>query len=146
MGKLADLLRRGLEAGDRGDLDTVMAMADPEVELIDPTLPAPARGKAEVRAALEQIRRAFPDERVTVRHVIEGDGWIAAEVTFTGTNLGPLRGPQGEAPATGKRVTIEACHVMQTAGDKILRYRIYLDTMSVLAQLGLVPAAATSGR
>ena len=65
-------------------------------------------------------------------------------ITFTATNSGPLRTPQGDVPATGKRVTAESCHVLQFAGEKVLRYRVYLDTMPVLAQLGLVPAAAAT--
>jgi len=67
MGKLADLLKRGMEAAERGDLDWAMT-----------------------------------------------------------------------------RVTAESCHVLQFAGEKVLRYRVYLDTMPVLAQLGLVPAAAAT--
>ena len=41
-----------MEAAERGDLDSVMTMLDPEIEYIDPIIPRPAYGKAEVRTAL----------------------------------------------------------------------------------------------
>jgi steroid delta-isomerase-like uncharacterized protein len=143
MGRSADVIRKGFEAANSGDLDAVMAIADPDIEFWDLGRP-PVRGKAEVRAVLDRIVRAFPDQKTTVRNLIESGDWVVAEVTFSGTNLGPVLDRAGnEIPATGKRVALEACHVIRFAEGKLASYRVYGDVLAVLAQLGLIPNPAS---
>ena len=142
MGHLADVVKKGFEAANKGDFDAVIDMLSPEVEFWDLGRP-PVHGKADVRAALDRILVAFPDQKSTVRSLIESGDSVVAEVTFTGTNLGPAHDPAGnEIPATGKRVIIEACHVIRLREGKLASYRIYGDMLAVLMQLGLLPNPA----
>jgi ketosteroid isomerase-like protein len=115
MGHLAETAKKGFEAANRGDLDAVMDLLSLDIEFYDLGRP-PVHGQADVRAALDRILVAFPDQRTTVRNLIESGDWLVAEVTFSGTNLGPAQGPAGnEIPATGKRVAIEAA----TSSDSV---------------------------
>ena len=145
MGNLADVVKKGFEAANKGDLDAVIDMLSPDIEFWDLGRP-PVRGKAGARAALDRIVVAFPDQKSTVRSLIESGDGLVAEVTFIGTNLGPAHDPAGnEIPATGKRVTIESCHVIRSSQGKLVSYRIYGDMLAVLMQLGLMPEGATAG-
>jgi steroid delta-isomerase-like uncharacterized protein len=144
MGRFEDVIKKGFEAGNNGDLDAVIAMAGPDIEFWDLGRP-PVRGKAEVRAALDRIVRAFPDQKTTVRNLIESGDWVVAEVTFSGTNLGPVVDRAGnEIPATGKRIALEVCHVIRFAEGKLASYRVYGDMLAVLAQLELIPNPASA--
>lgn len=145
MGHLADAVKKGLEAGNKGDFDAVIDMLSPDIEFWDLGRPS-VHGKADVRAALDRILVAFPDQKSTVRSLIESGDALVAEVTFTGTNLGPIQDPAGnEIPPTGKRITIEICHVIRFSEGKLASYRVYGDMLGVLMQLGLMPAGATAG-
>lgn len=142
MGNFAELVRKGFEAANRGDLYQVMEMTAPDIEFWNLGRP-PVRGRAEVRAELDRILRAFPDQKTTVRNMIESGESVVAEVTFSGTNLGPSHDLAGnEIPATGKRVAAEVCHVIRFEDGKLASYRVYGDTLMVLAQLGLIPSSA----
>jgi steroid delta-isomerase-like uncharacterized protein len=145
MGHLSELVKKGFEAADRGDFDTVVEMTGPDVEFWDLGRP-PVQGKAEVRASLERIFRAFPDAKTTIRNLVESGDKVAAEVTFSGTNLGPAHGIGGEEiPPTGKRISIEVCHMIRFDGEKLASYRVYGDMLGVLMQLGLIPNPAAAG-
>jgi steroid delta-isomerase-like uncharacterized protein len=145
MGHLADVVKKGYEAANRGDLDALMDMVTSDIELWDVGQP-PVRGKAEVRAALNRILVAFPDLKITTRNVIESGDWVVAEYTFTGTNLGPAHDPTGnEIPATGKRVTAENCSVTRLRDGKLASYRAYGDTLTLVTQLGLIPNPTAAG-
>jgi len=65
------------------------------------------------------------------------------EVTWEGTQTGDLEGPQGTVPASGRQVSVPAVWVMEVEGDKGKALRHYFDLMTVLAQIGAVPAGAS---
>ena len=44
----------------------------------------------------------------------------------------------GEIPPTGKSVTLKLCDVLELADGKVKSQRSYLDTGSMMAQLGLI--------
>ena len=76
--------------------------------------------------------------------VDEGDKF-ADEWTFTGTNTGPFRLPDGtEVPATGKRVEIKGMELVEVRDGKIVVDNLYYDFMAALVQLGLVPQGAAA--
>lgn len=62
MGHLAEVAKKGFEASNRGDMETVMDLLSSDIEFWDLGRP-PVQGKADVRAALDRIIRAFPDQR-----------------------------------------------------------------------------------
>jgi steroid delta-isomerase-like uncharacterized protein len=84
-------------------------------------------------------KKAFPDAKGIETAVLSGDNVVVQEITWAGTNTGPLQGPAGEMAPTGKPATIRAVMVSTFDGDKIRETRHYFDLMSMLQQLGAAP-------
>ena len=85
----------------------------------------------------EMWAAGFPDGRITVDTVsAEGDR-VVVEFTGRGTHTGTLATSMGDIPATGRSVTLKLCDVIDLENGKIKAQRSYLDTGSIMAQLGL---------
>ncbi len=84
---------------------------------------------------------AFPDLHFDVGHTVaQGDivdvHWIAS-----GTHTGPLTTPTGNTiPPTGKHITIPGLSNFEIQNGKIIRGLTYWDMVTLLTQLGLMPA------
>ena len=83
---------------------------------------------------------AFPDSNVEVTNTFATEDQIVIEFTGRGTNTGPLHLPTGDIPATGRHSEVRYCEVMQCRNGKIVSFHIYYDNMTLLQNLGLVPA------
>jgi len=83
---------------------------------------------------------AFPDSKVEVINAFATEDQLVFEFTGRGTNTGPLHLPTGDIPATGRHLEMQYCEVMQCRNGKIVSFHIYYDNMTLLQQLGLVPA------
>jgi steroid delta-isomerase-like uncharacterized protein len=86
--------------------------------------------------------RAFPDGRVTVHNDLEIGDWVVHEFTFEGTHEAPLATPEGEIPATHRRLSGRGVEVIRIANGKVAEEHLYFDQVQVMTQLGLMPAAA----
>jgi len=89
-------------------------------------------------------RKAFPDAKGTITKAIESADTVVLEIIREGTHTGELAGAQGSIPATRKRVRIPAVQVVSSKGDKVAETKHYFDQMTMLAQLGVLPAPATA--
>lgn len=89
-------------------------------------------------AVCEAYFAAFPDLSLEFRHEYAVDEATSIiEVTARGTHTGPL----DDIPATGKSIEMIVCNVVEVRDGKIYREREYYDTLSLLTQLGVLPAA-----
>jgi len=81
---------------------------------------------------------AFPDSKGSFQgaHAAE-DGTVVLEVTWKGTHQGPLQTPKGAIAATGKRIDVRACVVVEVAGEKARAQRHYFDMATLLQQIGV---------
>ena len=77
---------------------------------------------------------ATPGYHVVEDVLAEGDK-VVARITAHGTHEGELFG----IPATGKSMTLKVCDVYDIEDGKVKSQRTYLDTGSMMAQLGLLP-------
>jgi steroid delta-isomerase-like uncharacterized protein len=84
----------------------------------------------------ERFASAFPDGQCTDVRIREGDGFVVAEFTGSGTNTGPLVTPEGELPPSGKRIDIPFCDVHLLDDGRIVRTHRYWDTGTFAAQMG----------
>ena len=100
-------------------------------------------GAEAVLAAVEAWKRAFPDAVGTVRTAMASGNTAILEVTWEGTQTGDMVGPQGTIPASGRRVSVPGAWVVEVEGDKAKAIRHYFDLMTLLAQIGAVPAGAS---
>lgn len=103
----------------------------------DPLLDEPVSGKAAVGEHLRVLLKAFPDFKVEPDHISVGQRSVSASVTVSGTNLGPIPGKLGfdEVPATGKRISIPACIVLESNRGR-LHAKIVFDSKAFGEALG----------
>jgi predicted ester cyclase len=101
------------------------------------------RGR-DVTGYSEQWMKACPDAKLTVRNEIISAPWVVEEVTFEGTHQGPLVGPAGTIPATGKRLMVKAVLITRYENDLAIESRVCFDQLDVLTQLGVMPTLATA--
>lgn len=80
---------------------------------------------------------AFPDGMVTVERVVAQGDDVVVEYTGRGTHTGPLSTPVGDIPATGRSVTLQFVDMLEFADGKLRSQRSYLDSGSLMAQLGI---------
>lgn len=98
-------------------------------------------GREAVVAYHRAQRTAFPDQRhENVRMHVADDDTVIAEFDLLGTNTGEFLG----LPATGKSFRVAVVAVFSFSGDRITNERVYLDSASLLRQVGhtdLLPIA-----
>jgi len=73
-------------------------------------------------------------------HIVDDVG--VEEGTFTGTHNGVLHGPTGDVPPTGRPVRIAYIRVLRFRNGKHASFNLMFDRLSMLEQLGLIPASA----
>jgi len=137
------LLERYVELYNAGDLDACMELyaEDALQRMHDGTF----EGLGAIHDRLARDLHAFPDAKYVVESFVEDGGTFADEWTFTGTNTGPFRLPDGtEVPATGKPVEIKGMELVEVRDGKIVVDNLYYDFMAAVAQLGLVPEGAAA--
>lgn len=97
-----------------------------------------AAGSAAVRSLddLKEFLRAeletFPDAHETVEDLIAERDKVAARMTFSGTQLGPL----GTYPPSGKRLTSDYLAIYRLEKGLIVEIWAEWDNLSTLIQLG----------
>src|ERR1043165_4538088 len=89
----------------------------------------------DMSAAREQ-RKAMPDMRVKVNHIVAEGDMVSVYWTASGTNTAPGWG----IPATGKSVTVNGMTFFRFAGGLIQEEWSVFDQYSIMKQLGLLPA------
>jgi steroid delta-isomerase-like uncharacterized protein len=102
-------------------------------------------GKAACVAFFASWFDAFPDAHVDVHRLHIIDDVAVEEGTFTGTHNGVLHGPAGDVPPTGRRVSIAYIHVLRFRDGKHVSFNLMFDRLSMIEQLGLVPAPPPTG-
>ena len=139
----AQILDRYVELYNAGNLDACMELyADDAVQLMhDGTF----EGRDAIQERLARDLTAFADATYTVLSFAEQDDTFADEWTFTGTNTGPFRLPDGtQVPATGRQVEIRGMELVEVREGKIVVDNLYYDFMAAVSQLGLVPEGAAA--
>jgi limonene-1,2-epoxide hydrolase len=145
MSETLEGLREGfalLDAGEKEAFgDVVRRHFAPDAEIVE--VVGTFRGPDEVLPYWESFVDAFTDNHTEFAHAIEADGAICLELVWTGTNTGTMRMPDGtEIPATGRTVTLPHAVVVRYEGDRVTYWRTYMDQVSFLQQIGLIPEMA----
>lgn len=132
---------RHIAAFNAKDADGFVGNESPDIEFVIPggiTL----RGRDQVRAYIQIFWSAFPDAHVQPLVQVVTDEAVVTEATFAGTHSGALQTPNGEIPATGRRVTVRQVAVQRIAQGRVASEHLYFDQMELMGQLGLVPSPA----
>ena len=99
--------------------------------------PGKDRGRDGLKDTVRIVRGAFPDLQVHIEAISEDGDQTWARVRFTGTNTGPLMGH----PPTGRAATWTAIDQCRYASGKIAEHWGVVDLLSVMQQIGIVPAS-----
>jgi steroid delta-isomerase-like uncharacterized protein len=137
------LLEHYVERYNAGDLDACMELyaEDASQRMHDGIF----EGVDSIRDRLARDLEAFADATYVVESFFAQGDKFADEWTFTGTNTGPLRLPDGtEIPATGRRVEIKGMEYVEVHDGKIVIDNLYYDFMAAVVQLGLAPQGAAA--
>jgi steroid delta-isomerase-like uncharacterized protein len=95
------------------------------------------RGRAAIRASVEQLLRAYPDLSATVTsRQVEGNT-VISQWTIRGTNSGAQPG----MPATNRTVALPCVSIAEVGLAGVINERLYFDNAVVLRQLGLMPGS-----
>ncbi len=125
---------------DSAWIDKNLASLSEDCEVIDVPSGWTSIGPNGYTQLLLFFAEGFPGGMVTVNSVFATEDQVAVEFVGRGTNTGPLHLPTGDIPATGRPAELRFCDVMQIRDGKIASLHIYYNIMTMLQQLGLVPA------
>ncbi len=141
-----ELAQKIEELFNKRDRTGFLALHHPDVELVTPggqTLKGPEAALSFGWAFIE----AFPDARLSTTTLISEGDLVADELTMEGTHSAPLKDPTGTMapiPPTGKHIVFKAASVFRTKDGLVKEVRLYADNMTLMAQLGLLPAPASA--
>jgi steroid delta-isomerase-like uncharacterized protein len=132
-----DVARESIECFNDGDFDRLRSLlADDSYEEELATQRRLEGADAQVETA-RGWKEAFPDGHGTVRGTYADGNTVTIELTWEGTQSGPMRTPDGqEIPPSNRPGKVEACQVMEIEDGKIKATRHYFDLMTILQQIG----------
>lgn len=125
------LYRRFIDDGvGIGRLDTIDEVLAPGIEL--PTLTGLAEPTSLGLKQMNQgFRAAFPDLHARIEQVFAVGDWVAARLTWTGTNTGDFMGQ----PPSGRTVSITELEIVRCQDGRIVDLRQVADLGTLMAQL-----------
>jgi len=100
----------------------------------------PVKSRDEFVALQQEFLKSFPDQRVTIEHIIAEGDYVAIRAVYTGTQKGPM----GDMPATGKSVEAPFLAMFRIESGKIAELWVEWDNLNMLGQLGLFPPPGAS--
>ena len=88
----------------------------------------------------KMFANAFPDGQLQLLSVCTGENRAACEFVATGTHDGELMG----VPASGRPINIRVANIVEMRDGLIYREYEYIDMMTMMTQMGAMPAAAAA--
>jgi len=89
-----------------------------------------------VKQLFRMFRAAFPDLHFRVDDIVASGEKVVARATMQGTHQGEFMGMQ----PTGKKVAVEVIDIFRFANGKIVEHWGVADNLSMMQQLGAMPA------
>jgi steroid delta-isomerase-like uncharacterized protein len=135
----ATLVRSLYDAYNRRDFDKALALVTTDAKWTNIPFGATFIGPKGYREYLENWATAMPDSKVEVINVVVGEEWTAVECVGRGTHTGTFKGPQGNIPATQKKLEMKFCEVLRLDNGQVKEGRVYFDAATLMHQLGVMP-------
>jgi steroid delta-isomerase-like uncharacterized protein len=132
-----DVARANIEAFNAGDWDRFGATLAEECVHDELATQRHLEGLDSILEANRDWKEAFPDARGEVRRATADNGVVTLEITWEGTQSGPLHMPNGDLPPSNRHVVVQAVEVFDVEGDKIRESHHYFDMMGLMQQLGV---------
>jgi len=103
--------------------------------------PGQGPGLQGLKETLTRFRHAFPDSKWSVEEQIAEGNKVLTRFIWSGTHHGEFLG----IPATNRAIRIWGMVIDRFEDGKVQSTRILLDTLSMMQQLGVIPAVPESG-
>lgn len=133
------LARGTVEAFNEGDFDRLRDLLADDSAYDEPGTQRHVKGADAIVDINRAWKEAFPDARGTVTNAVGcGDSVAVLEITWEGTQSGPLRLGDGSIPASNRRIELQACEVVECKDGKVTSDRHYFDMLGMLEQIGSV--------
>lgn len=142
-----DIVNQSIKAWSAHDVDGFMALVAEDAVFRGPGEPGghELRGHAAIRAMVENMIAAWPDENLEIRRQLVDGNVVVTEAVSTSTHSAELTLATGEkVPATGRTVVHKEVMIDHVVNGKIVDSVAYYDRHDLLRQLGLVPVPATA--
>ena len=98
------------------------------------------KGVDAIMAINQGFATGMSDAHIEIVRSQSAGNIAVTEFTGTGTHDGDLMG----IPASGKKLSMPVCNVIEVKDGKILAEREYMDMMHLMQQIGAIPAPATA--
>ena len=131
------LVRRLWEAMNNRQLEALDTFLAPDVvRHCEATPGVDVRSLEQFKDFMRQDAAAFPDSVQTITHLVAEGNLVAVWATYDGTQKGPI----GPLPPSGRRARFDFGAVFRVEGAKIAEWWVTWDNMTILRQLGHLPA------
>ena len=110
--------------------------------LHDPQNPTVGKGPQGAKSTMATYLTAFPDMKITIEREIADGDYVVQHLLATGTNTGEFNG----MPATGKKTSTTGVITSKIKDGKVVEAWSLFDSLGLLQQLGVVPAAQVRTR
>ena len=121
--------------GNTGIVGEIFAPDFIEREQLPPGIPD---GREGVKVLTSMLRSAFPDFKATIDDILAEGDKVVIRMTWSGTQKGEFMG----VPATGKRVSFGVIDIIRITNGKLVEHWGQMDSMSLMQQIGAIPAPA----
>jgi steroid delta-isomerase-like uncharacterized protein len=122
-----------LNQGNMSRINDLLAPDFVEHEELPPGVPRDREG---VTLLMTMLRSAFPDFKATIDDMIAEGDKVVVRMTWTGTQQGEFMG----LPPSGKPMSIGVIDIFRMDRGKLVEHWGLSDTMSMMEQLGAMPA------
>ena len=124
-----------------GRVEVADEICSPDLRMHGTGVPSDvAAGTAFVKEDVAAYRGAFSFDYLNDDDVIAEGDKVAIRWTFKGTNNGPM----GDIPATGKQVEVTGIDIFRIEDGRIAEFWTELNMMSLMEQIGPLPAGANA--
>jgi steroid delta-isomerase-like uncharacterized protein len=141
---LTQVARQEIDLFSQGDWERYKELHAPDCVYDEVGTGRRIEGIDEIIEVNRSWKEAFPDAKGTVGKVTASGDTVTIEITWEGTQSGPMQGPAGELPPSNRRVTVRAVQVLDFADGRIKENRHYFDSMGMFAQLGAFEQAGAA--
>jgi steroid delta-isomerase-like uncharacterized protein len=133
-----DVARANIEAFNTGDWKALAATFAETCVYEEFATHRHLEGQEAIVEANRGWKEAFPDAAGKIERTMADNGTVTLELTWQGTQSGPLHMPGGDIPASNHRIDLKAAQVFEIEGERIREARHYYDLTTLLRQIGAV--------
>jgi steroid delta-isomerase-like uncharacterized protein len=126
--------KRIVDAVNTGSLEVLYELIDEGVVDHDPG-PDQGPGPKGYVECFTDLRRAFPDLKIEIKHIVADDYCVAIAYKMTGMHRGMFM----EIPATGHTIIVRGVQLARFSGGQMVERWGSLDELGILEQLGVAP-------